>query len=209
MTEEIQAPPIKQLVKDGVWQVPPEQRPKNWQTMAVREYEETTTHTRTKTKRATEVLIQEKPAPDPTPAEVIEVTEAIAEKSKEIAVQIISHLPKDGDYVDKILDCLHRTELLDIDRQWGDWEREQEILGNHQTELAHWRAAKETTDLILSYWVDRHKEKLRHVGIGSVVIKDLWKVVHEAICQQLDRTDTLINEAKEETREFYRAKPVV
>lgn len=197
-------PAPRQLVKDGVWQVPPDQRPKNWQTMAVRECEETETKTHTRRKRTTEVLIQERQeltVPEPTEAEVVEATLAIsAQDSQERFPEapIISHLPKDGPYVDSMIDAWYEIEVDNPKTNDEELAHDAmfERLWERAAEIVHYRKSKVKVDRALSHWADLHKAQLRHIGLGSAAIKDLWRVFQGGIILEMEDADRRVEEAK-------------
>lgn len=55
------------------------------------------------------------------------------------------------------------------------------LLPNLGEQIARWRSAKKITDEILGDWAERNRDKLRHVGMGSTTIRDLWITVHEMV----------------------------
>ena len=189
----------KQLVKDGVWQVPPEQRPKGWEAMSIREC--IVEHTEVRQKRTTTRRVE---VAEPRP-EVVDVIpeqcfiEAPNENPQTASAlvttagsdiqrgQIISWLPEnDPDISKEVLDkCVRYFGT----RRLTDAELDTfcDELGEASVRLEFYRNAKEIVDLALSGWLDKHRKQIRHIGASSAPIKDLWSVVHGLVFEEMAR----------------------
>jgi hypothetical protein len=152
--------------------------------MAVRESVETTTQTRTKILRVTEVLVQEQ-HPDvlatmeslPEPVDLgPPLIELIAPKA--IAAPP-SPIPADSpELVQELVDLHVQTSAdgteLEFDREW-------ERICDIGWELRRHREIKAQVDELLGSWIERNRDKLRHVGLNSAPIRELYSVFHAAL----------------------------
>ncbi len=170
----------KQIVKDGVWQVPPEKRPKNWQSMAVRESVETTrsTHESTKVVRETVVSVKEPEQPASTIIDVrpTEMPESTME---------FDFIPKDSlELTKEAVESLVFTEVTDPDELPGDFDLCLDRRNAIGEELVIHRRSKVDVDKTLGLWIQRRKLALRHVGVRSDTIRDLFLTVHAMLVEE-------------------------
>lgn len=178
------------LVKNGIWQVPPGQRPPNWQTMAVKE---STEKTITKTNKTTrEVLIQATQEPETSKKDAL--TQAPQPELRP-EPPLISYLAADDQRgVTEATDLLVSLDEHGLDE---DYELAMDRLWEMSTELLRWRKAKAKVDRALSHWVNRHKKQLRHVELGSACVRDLWSVFHMGIMLEMEEADRRLQEQRD------------
>lgn len=190
------------LVKDGAWNVPPEERPSGWQTMAVRESVETThteTCTQKRTTRETLIAVQE-------PESALEV----AHEEQEIVVVYPPKIPRIGTIPSSpipINPIAQSVEVMDLLAKYADdnigdeeiepvWTRISEIGDEVKTH----RVAKQQVEILLSGWIEKHREKLRHVGLNSEPIRDLYLQLHDFLYELIRDQDKLLTRKVRQAR---------
>jgi len=168
-------PQSRELMRDGKWLVPEEQRPENWRSLRLREEVTVTKTTRTATLEAqpqTEVTtahsVEVDPLPDPPKLISFIPERCIAEDeivSKSLEFWGVDHskfptgdddsIENDG-YVDSLT-----NDLSDL-----------------AEEVFRHRKVKARVDEALTNWIGRHRRQIRHLGVGSAAVRDLWITVY-------------------------------
>ena len=150
----------RELVKDGAWCVPEAERPQNWRSLSVRERRvETTVDTTRET-----VLIESNETQS-------------AEPERTSSLEELSFVPVEGE-------DFKACALLAV-RYWSgagmsDEQAEEysDAMTWHGEQARRHIWAKTKTDEVLRAWVKRNLPQLRHVGVRSRAIKDLWFAIH-------------------------------
>jgi hypothetical protein len=189
-----QALGLKQLMQDGKWTVPEDQRPAGWQ-----RYEKTTITSLVQRTTETEQI---EVMPDPPTAEPeIALVEPVLQPQDVVSVQAepktISFLPLNPDHL--MSEIIENLLIVYAPNAWsGDASPDAELdrLSEVAEKLYHWRESKLLCDKALTGWVGAHKLRLSKLGINSEPIRDLWRAVQDLLMPQLIRISELEREVE-------------
>lgn len=179
----------KVLVEDGAWMVPEQERPRDWRSMKLTK-ELTVVHER-------QELELECSVPDQ-----VSVTPG---------TQMIQSRGAKRSFVPPASEALGEQAIRMIQQAWGfqykdDLESAEAFddLSEFGPICERYETAKSITDWMLSRWVERHERSLRHIGVGSKAIQDLWQTFHVAVLECLERCERTswqdIEEAQKEQK---------
>lgn len=191
----------KSLMKNGVWQVPIAERPDNWQAISLKECVEQTERRDEEPKEARHPDVLEP---------VIEAVVAVEAEAESLSVApppveridvapLISFIPDDnGETTRQLLDRIFAyeaqpNETLEEENLWT--AKMEHVFELFDPIHAH-RVAKSKVDIPLSDWAHRHRKAIRHLGLKSPAIQDLWNVVHRMILSEMSEADRRVRERK-------------
>lgn len=176
------------LVKDGEWAVPEDQRPRDWRSM-------TLTKERIVVHERQQVAVERATPDEPVESKQIQrIPTGSTQKSfLPPAEQVF------GDAALTVLRKLWGFQALDVgEAEWCDYLEDRTELVAESAE--RYEIAKLITDRMLNGWVVRHRKSLRHIGVGSKAIQDLWKTFHVAVLECLERNEVVKYTEHEEAK---------
>lgn len=178
----------KTLVKNGEWQVEEAERPANWKTMKIRERKEVTVSQTISETTSTEHTVE---------VEQVKEIDAPVES-------VMSFLPEDApesmNLLNQAIGLFGRSLVRpnpNLDDENYDFDGEYyklELLGDA---IRDYQDAKAEVDSHLSAWVDRNKTQLRHLGVRSKAMQDLWTTVHAMVMRGLHRQRAYMKEQRD------------
>jgi hypothetical protein len=164
----------RQLVKEGIWLVPEAERPAGWESMPVGgiHVELCETKTTEMTKKITEtreMVIHSEP----------QQAEVPALKQREIQSPIPERTELDSELVNTSISihCESDTESE------SKWESDLDRIADLSKEIHTRRLAAKKADKFMRSWITRNYSGIRHIGVKSAPITDLWLSLHQLLVE--------------------------
>lgn len=122
-------------------------------------------------------VIEPEPIPEPEAISEPEAPMPQIEAPEATALKVISHVPDDPPDTRELAETA--LKIYGADPAEFEWEGifdQMEVLGER---IHAYREAKIAADTLLSDWVDRNSVQLRHLGVGSKAVRDLWSTIQQ------------------------------